>query len=209
MSSEPADREEVHVTDDDIQSLVAAHYTALADLLEQLPPDRWDTPSMCTGWRVREVIAHVTMPANYDEPAFMAELQADGFDFGRLSNRIAERDAQRPTEELVAALRSTVLQQWQPPGGGAHGALNHAVVHGLDVTVPLGEPRASSDEAMRVVLDDLTRGGVHEHFGVEISGRSFSATDLDWSFGDGAPLRGTADDLVLHLAGRAVPEGRL
>jgi uncharacterized protein (TIGR03083 family) len=190
------------VTDDDVQALVAQHYTALAHLLEQLPPDRWDTPSMCAGWRVREVIAHVTMPANYDEPAFMAELQADGFDFPKLSNRLAERDAQRPTEELVAALRSKVLHQWQPPGGGAHGALNHAVIHGLDVTVPLGEQRRSPDEAMRVVLDGLTRGGVAERFGVDISGRSFAATDLDWSFGDGEPLRGTADDLALHLAGR-------
>lgn len=194
------------MTDDDVQALVAPHYMALADLLEKLPPERWDTPSMCAGWRVREVIAHVTMPAHYDEAGFMAELQADGFDFTKLSNRLAERDGQRPTDELVASLRSPVLHSWQPPGGGAQGALTHAVVHGLDVTVPLGEPRASTDEAMRTVLDQLTR---QNHFGVDISGKSFAATDLDWSFGDGEPLRGSADDLVLYLASREIPQGRL
>ena len=197
------------MTDETIHDLVAANYRALADLLEAGPAERWDAPSMCVGWRVREVVAHVTMPANYDEAGFMAELQADGFDFGRLSNRIAERDAQRPAGELVAALRSEVLHRWEPPGGGAHGALNHAVIHGLDITVPLGERRCAPEDAIRTILDDLTRDGGHAHFGVDVSGRSLTATDLDWSFGEGEPLRGTADDLVLYLAGRSIPEGRL
>jgi uncharacterized protein (TIGR03083 family) len=194
---------------DDVQSLVGPTYRALADLLGKEPPERWDTPSLCTEWRVREVVAHVTMPANYDEAAFMAELQQDGFDFGRLSNRIAARDAKRPTDELVAGLRSDVLHRWQPPGGGAHGALNHAVIHSLDVTVPLGEKPAASDEALRVILDDLTAGGVQRNFGVDVSGRRLTATDLAWSYGNGSPLAGTAGDLVAALAGRALPEGRL
>ena len=45
---------------------------------------------------------------------------------------------------------------WTPPGGGYHGALNHVVIHGLDITVPLREPRRASDTAIRYVLDDLT-----------------------------------------------------
>ena len=82
------------------------------------------------------------------------------------------------------------------------------VIHGLDVTVPLGLPRAP-DETMRVALDDLTRGGVHEHFGVSIDGRHLQASDLDWSYGSGSVLRGPAAELALALCGRAVPEGRL
>jgi uncharacterized protein (TIGR03083 family) len=197
------------VTDDQIQSLVADTYRALADLLEPLPAERWSTPSLCSEWRVREVVAHVTMPANYDEPAFMAELQQDGFDFGKLSDRIAARDAQRPTGELLAGLRDEVLHRWQPPGGGAHGALNHAVIHSLDVTVPLGEKPVAPEEAIRVILDDLTRGGVQQHFGVDTGGRRITATDLDWSYGNGSPLTGAAGDLIASLAGRTVPDDRL
>ena len=102
-----------------------------------------------------------------------------------------------------------MIQHWTPPGGGYHGALNHVVIHGLDVTVPLGVPRRSPDGTIRIVLDDLTRGDVHEHFGTSIEGRSLQATDLDWSCGSGPPLRGKAEDLALVLCGRTLPPGRI
>ena len=188
----------------DLQPLIAASYMALADLLEPRPDSAWDAPSLCEGWRVREVVAHMTMPARYDEDSFMALLREYDFDFTRLSNATATRDAQMPTGDLIANLRDETLHNWQPPGGGTVGALNHVVIHGLDITVPLRAPRVSSDEAMRVVLDDLTEGGAHTHFGTDISGREFSATDLDWSYGTGTPVHGKAEDIVLHIAGRTV-----
>jgi len=195
--------------DADLQPVVAAEFAALADLLGSATEAQWDTPSLCAGWRVREVIAHMTMAARYPEDQFMAELRRYDFDFGRLSNEIASRDAALPASELVAGLRSEVMQHWTPPGGGYHGALNHVVIHGLDVTVPLGVPRRSPDDTIRIVLDDLTRGDVHEHFGTSIKGRSLQATDLDWSYGSGPPLRGKAEDLALVLCGRTIPAGRI
>ena len=62
------------------------------------------------------------MPARYDQESFMAELRARDFDFGRLSNEIAVRDAQLATEELVANLRADTLLHWAPPEGGYHGS---------------------------------------------------------------------------------------
>src|SRR6266513_4235604 len=130
------------MTDDaNLQPTAAAEYLALADTLDAATDANWDTPSLCDRWRVREVIAHLTMPARYDQEAFMAELRARNFDFGRLSNEIAARDAQLPTDELVTNLRSDVLLHWAPPEGGYHGALNHVVIHGLDATAPLGLQR--------------------------------------------------------------------
>jgi len=83
------------------------------------------------------------------------------------------------------------------------------VIHALDVTVPLGEQRCSSNAAIRVVLDDLTEGGGHANFGTDIRGRSLRATDIDWSYGSGPALSGGAEDLVLHICARTVPAGRL
>ena len=197
------------MNDADLQPAVAAEFVALADLLESATDEQWDTPSLCAGWRVREVIAHMTMAARYPEDRFMAELRAREFDFGRLSNEIAGRDASLPAGELVANLRSEVMQHWTPPGGGYHAALNHVVIHGLDVTVPLGVPRRSPEHTIRIVLDDLTTGGVHHHFGTSIEGRSLQATDLNWSYGSGPALRGKAGDLALLLCGRTIPAGRI
>lgn len=193
------------MTDDHLQPLVAAECLALARVLEGLGPAEWDTPSLCEGWRVREVVAHLTMPARYGEEAFMAELRDCEFDFTRLSNRVATRDAELPTGELVSQLRSDVMQRWTPPGGGYAGALNHVVVHGLDVTVPLGRPRVATDETVRTVLDGLAGGGGHAHFGIGIEGQQLVATDIRWTYGEGPARRGTAQDLVLHLTGRSRP----
>jgi uncharacterized protein (TIGR03083 family) len=195
--------------DAELQPSVADEFRSLADLLANAPASDWDTASLCEGWRVREVIAHVTMPARYDEAAFMAELAARDFDFTRLSNDLAARDGQLAPDTLVANLRDEVLHRWTPPEGGSHGALNHVVIHGLDVTVPLGSSRRPPDRTMRVVLDDLTHGDVHERFGTSIEGRRLEATDLDWSYGSGSVLRGSAGDLALTLCGRRVPPGRL
>lgn len=192
-----------------LQPAVAAEFESLASLLAEATPAQWDTPSLCDGWRVREVIAHLTMAARYSEAEFMAELRRCEFDFTRLSNEIAARDAGLPAGELVASLRSEVMRHWTPPGGGYHGALNHVVIHGLDATVPLGEPRRTPDDTIRVILDDLTSGDIHESFGVSIEGRRLRATDLDWSYGSGAALSGTAADLALAMCGRAVPAERL
>ena len=192
-----------------LQPAVAAEFTRLADLLDAASDAQWDTPSLCAGWRVREVIAHLTMAARYSEAEFTAELRRCGFDFTRLSNEIAARDASLPADELIKNLRSEVMRRWAPPGGGYHGALNHVVIHGLDVTVPLGVPRLPPDQTIRVILDDLTDGVGTVRFGVDFAGRRLQATDLDWSFGAGPVLRGAAADLALVVCGRSVPPGRL
>ena len=69
----------------------------------------------------------------------MAELEAAGGDFTRLSNVVADRDGALPVARLLDDLRSDVLHSWLPPGGGVEGALTHCVIHGLDVieAVPL------------------------------------------------------------------------
>jgi len=198
------------MTDDaDLQPVVAAEFLALADRLASASESEWESPSLCEGWRVRDVIAHLTMATRYSEERFMAELKRCDFDFTRLSNEIAHRDAELPVAELVANLRADTMHHWMPPGGGYHGALNHVAIHGLDVTVPLGVPRCSPDGTMRVVLDDLTQGGGHAHFGIDIQGRSLHARDLDWSYGSGPALRGAAEDLVLMMCGRKVGVGRV
>jgi uncharacterized protein (TIGR03083 family) len=194
------------LSDDELQTMVAAEYLALGDLLESLPASRWDTPSLCEGWRIREVVAHVTMPVRYGEAEFMAELEACDFDFGRLSNRIAERDGALPTSKLLADVFSDVLHSWQPPGGGALGALNHVVIHGLDITEPLGVQRRSPDATIRVILDSMAGGGA-ANFGVDISDVQLTATDLNWSAGSGAQRSGLAEELVLYMAGRRLPDG--
>lgn len=193
------------ITDFDVQALVGPQFRALADALTAEPPSIANAESLCEGWAVRHVIAHMTMAARYDEPAFTAELQSVGYDFNALSERVARRDGALPFEELLSNLRSDSMAAWAPPGGGAAGALSHVVIHGLDITAACGLRRTADDEATVLVLDSLTAGGVAAHFGTDPTGWRLSATDVAWDYGDGKPLAANADDLVLALTGRSRP----
>lgn len=209
VSERGCDRKMTTPTDIDLQAAVAAEFLALADLLVTLPEEGWDTPSLCDGWRVREVAAHMTMAARYTEAQFFAELGACDGDFTRLSNSIASRDAELPSSVLVENLRDEGMHRWTPPGGGYTGALNHVVIHSLDITVALGMARRAPDDTIRAVLDDLTHGGAHGHFGFDLDGLILRATDIDWTYGSGEPISGTAKDLALHICGRRLPPGRI
>ncbi|MFF5076288.1 maleylpyruvate isomerase family mycothiol-dependent enzyme [Actinoplanes sp. NPDC000266] len=187
------DRAAAHVA---VQALAGPQFQALAEALAGQSPT---APSLCEGWEVRHVVAHMTMAARYDGPAFMAELASVGYDFDALSEKVARRDGELPFATLLADLRGDTMARWAPPGGGAAGALSHVVIHGLDITAALGLPRTASDEATRLVLDGLADG---KHFGVDTTGQRLRATDLDWERGDGVLVEAPAGDLVLRLSGR-------
>lgn len=191
----------------DPQTWVAPTYNQLADLLDGAGTELWDAQSLCEKWLVRHVIAHVTMPARLTGEQFGAELAAAGGDFTVLSDTVAARDGALPAADLLGQLRSPDLHAWQPPGGGAAGALSHAVIHSLDVTVALGRPPVAPVEAVTAVLDQITAAG-GGWFGLDLTGVRLEATDLDWSWGDGETVRADSGSLVALLGGRALPDGR-
>ncbi len=95
----------------------------------------------------------------------------------------------------------------QPPGGGAAGALSHAVIHSLDVTVALDWPPVAPTEAATAVLEQLTAAG-GTWFGVDLTDVRLEATDTDWSWGRGQVIRADSGGLVALLSGRTLPDGR-
>jgi hypothetical protein len=94
------------------------------------------------------------------------------------------------------------MQAWTPPGGGAIGALIHAVIHGLDITEALDLDRRPPAARVRMVLDGLTTPRSLSHFGVALHGVQLRAEDLDWSYGMGRLVSAPAVDLALILSGR-------
>lgn len=190
----------------DLQSWVGPTYDDLAELLASAPEETWDLPSLCEDWQVRHVIAHVTMPTRLTPEQFGAEMAAAGGDFAVLSNTVARRDSRLPTHDLLDALRSDALHAWQPPGGGEAGAVAHAVIHSLDVTIAIDRAPVAPSGAVRAVLDQLvaTNGTL---FGVELSETKLNATDTDWEWGAGEVISADSGRLVALLSGRTLPDG--
>jgi uncharacterized protein (TIGR03083 family) len=195
---------------DTIRDMIAAQRAELASVLGDLAPGAWDEPTLCAGWRVREVVAHITMPFRYSRRRFVLELAKSRGRFNDMSDRLARRDAaEMSPAELAEAVRSNTGHPWQPPGGGYAGALAHDVIHGLDITVPLGLARPVPAARLRLILPGSAADKSVRYFGVDLAGIELRASDIDWTLGAGTPLTGTAQDLLLALCGRKLPAGAL
>ncbi|WP_190132984.1 maleylpyruvate isomerase family mycothiol-dependent enzyme [Streptomyces mashuensis] len=189
--------------------MIAAERQELADLLDGLRPGQWDEPSLCTGWRVREVAAHMSTGFRLSLPATVGALAKARGNLHRMTDQVARKDAAaHSTADLAAFLRRGAHHPWTPPVGGFTAALGHDVVHGLDITVALGLGRRVPEDRLRVLLDAIRPSGLR-FFGVDLTGVRLCAEDLDWSYGSGAPVHGAAQDLLLLAFGRRLPGGRL
>jgi uncharacterized protein (TIGR03083 family) len=193
----------------ELRALIAAERRELAGVLAGLPPQAWDRPTLCAGWRVREVVSHITMPFRYSTARFAMEMIRSGGRFHRMADRCARRDAAASTDELTAALADNVAHPWKPPGAGLDAALTHDVIHGLDISTPLGIDLHLPEATLRTVLTTITAPASRKHFGVDLNGIELQAEDIDWSYGTGPPVIGTAQNLALVLCGRTLAAGQL
>jgi len=188
-----------------IRSESVAERTELASMLAALEPAQWTAPTLCEGWRVCEVVAHMTMPFRMSAPRFFLSLARSRFRFDAMADRVARRDASLMSPaELTESMRANAEHPWNPPGGGPVGALSHDVIHGLDISVALGLSRRPPASRVGLVLSHMRSRNV-SFFGTDLTGVRLEATDLDWQHGSGSPLRGTAQDLLLVICGRRLP----
>jgi uncharacterized protein (TIGR03083 family) len=193
----------------EIQAEISAERRELATVFAEMDNAIWDGPTLCAGWRPREVLAHMTMPFRLSKRQFVAGMAAARGNFDRMANRYAHRVAAELTpEQLVDGLWENADFEWKPPGGGLVGALSHDVIHGLDITTAAGLERHVPFDRLRIVLDAIEPRQV-SYFGVDLDGIRLQATDVDWSYGSGAELRGPAQDLLLVLCGRTLPDGHI
>ena len=183
------------------RELVHQERADLLAFLEILTPSEWEVPSLCSGWQVRDVVAHVLIYDNFRANQVWHLIRA-GFDGDRLNRRTTEAWRGRSTTELLDCLRANLI-----PGGitrlfGWPTALQEAVVHHQDVRRPLGRPRDIPPERIERVLANLIDSPVLAGLPNHAKGLRLEATDIDWRTGDGPLVTGKGEALVMALAGR-------
>ncbi|CAL9565946.1 hypothetical protein SUDANB38_04764 [Streptomyces sp. enrichment culture] len=192
-----------------VKAAIAAERRELADVLDTLRPDQWDAPSLCGGWTVRDVAAHMSLGFRYSLPRIAREIIRARGSLDRMTDHCARADAAAfSTTELASFLRDNAHHPWKPPVGGIAAALGHDVIHGLDITVPLGLDRKVPEDRVRILLGTVNPKTAR-FFHADLDGVQLRATDMDWTYGTGDPLSGTAQDLLLVAYGRKLPPGHL
>ncbi|WP_238431526.1 maleylpyruvate isomerase family mycothiol-dependent enzyme [Streptomyces cavernae] len=175
----------------------------LADLLMSLPPEQWACPSLCEGWTVRDVAAHLGFaPRARLAPVLLDVIRARG-NFDRFVDNVTRREGTRPPADLLADLRAASGSRRLAPGQNLADAMMDVLVHGQDIAVPLGIDRVMPPEAARHSTEHVWRMGFPFHARKRLRGLRLVATDTDWSAGEGdAVVEGPIAALLLLVSGR-------
>jgi uncharacterized protein (TIGR03083 family) len=183
----------------------------LCALLEALSDDDWARPSLCTGWRVRDVAAHLALSQTGAARATVEMVRARG-SFDRMVADSARRHAAVPTTQLIAEIRAMVGSRRTAPMVSHLEPLLDVLVHGQDIAVPLGRRRAMPlDAAATAATRAWTMSwplSIAFRVRARMRGLRLVATDADWAAGEGAHVEGSIEALLLLLTGRtaaAVP----
>lgn len=176
----------------------------LADQLETITTEAWNTPSLCRDWTVREVVAHLIVPHKTSIIGFVREMVKVGGSFDKANLKMARREAQRSNSELVEDLRKFADGRFTPPGFGSEAPLTDVMIHIQDICIPLGISSPSPHDHWSPVLDLLVSKKARKAFVPEkVPNVHFVASDLYWSHGAGPDVHGPAAAIALTLSGRS------
>lgn len=181
---------------------IHAERAALADDLTSLAEERWSTPSLCSGWTVRDVLGHLTATAKMSPRSFFAKFAASGFRFGAMAAKgIVRETAGTPADGLAEFRR--VLDRTSAPPGPTDSWLGETIVHGEDIRRPLAIGHNYPMDALVRVADFYRKSNLLIGAKNRIAGLRLAATDTDWSTGEGPEVSGPMLSLVLAMTGRA------
>lgn len=187
---------------DQIHAATAQERRRIADLIDDLDEAQLATPSLCAGWDVKTVAAHLV--------SFLAEgtlrvtwLGARRGSPDRAIDELARRRAQRPAAEIAASLRDLADHRYWRPPPQAPGLLAEVLAHSGDIRIPLGLPFEPDPQPTAIALDFLA-GPVP--IGLVPLGRlrgiRLQATDIDRTWGKGQEIRGRSAELLMAAVGR-------
>jgi uncharacterized protein (TIGR03083 family) len=186
---------------DELWATIDAQRADLADLLSGLTPEEWEHASWCTGWRVRDVAAHLALAQIPLAAALPALLRARG-SFDRMVHDSAVARAAADPEELVAAIRAMIGSRRRAPLVTEVEPLLDVLVHGQDIARPLGRERPVPPAAAATAATRAWRMGWPFWARRRLRGTMLSATDSHWRVGSGPLVCGTTGDLLLLVTGR-------
>lgn len=194
--------EEVAVND--VWPLVHAERAALVGDLESLDDGQWEEPSLCSGWTVHDVVAHLVDTARTTRLGFLLGLAGARFDFDRQNARGVERERCASPRDTLERLRQAAARTSTPPAP-LDSRLVEEIVHGEDIRRPLGIARSYPREAVVRSLRLQVRtpasfGGAREL----VARTRLTASDAGLSIGEGPEACGPALSLLLAVSRRRV-----
>lgn len=192
----------------DVWQAIDDQRSRLADLLEDLSEQEWAAPSLCRGWRVRDVAAHLTL-AHMGPLAAARDLARARGSFDRMIRDTALRRARLPVHAYAPMLRAMVGSRKKAPGVTPLEPLIDVLVHGQDIAIPLRRDRPMPTRAAQMAADRVWPNLFPFRAARRLPAVRFVATDCAWSAGQGTAVQGPIGAILLVLTGRPAGLARL
>lgn len=180
-----------------LREMIAAERADLVEFLRTLSDDDWLVPSLCKGWRVRDVVAHLSVDT-VSIAAYVGALVRERTP-DRVNQHFVDEAKDLPTPDLVSRLESTIGRGWASRTMPSI-ILADLVVHHQDIRRPLGRPRTIDPVRLLHALQHPDPFANPRRY---TKGLKFVASDLDWATGSGPEVRGAGEALALAMVGRS------
>jgi uncharacterized protein (TIGR03083 family) len=190
------------MTKDEMLQAITTQRARLIAQLEGFTTEDWNTPSLCAGWKVRDVVGHLVSILEVPMPKFVGKVLLAG-SFDKVADRFAREIGAREPRALVDSFRVLAGKQFAPPGVGPIAPLTDLLVHTRDLERPLGLASTLDMQSVHTVLDYVCGGKALGFVPAKrTNGLRFVATDSDWSIGSGPVVTGPAEAIMLAATNR-------
>lgn len=196
--------------DAEIYAFTSDNRRLIADLLDSLDDVQWKAPTLCEGWTVGHVAAHLLQPMLVGFGRFFVTALRYRGDTGRTVDHFARRLAEIPRHQTTDLLRRHASDRVSPTRVGPVGPFAETCVHLRDIARPLALAADVPATHWHLLLDhligprpirSLVRPGLADNL-------HLAATDIAWTHGCGPQVTGPAEALAMTLTGRpaALPD---
>jgi len=127
--------------------VIDAQRLGLAGLLDDLSEHEWQQPSLCDGWTVRDVAAHLTLQQLGARAAIAMMLRYRGDTDRAIRECARQRAAALSTGQIIAAIRAMTGSRRHNFGVTYRETLIDILVHAQDIAIPLGRRHPMPPEA--------------------------------------------------------------
>lgn len=186
----------------------------LYSYLEKLPDQQWDSQSLCQGWKVRDVVAHLILIHRYNVRNSWVEVLFSGFNINRFIKKTATTLGKKSSSRLLELFHQRLDDKQHVASISSLNVLIDLLVHEQDIRIPLGDTKLIDTAKLELIFgawqpDEFNYG--EKLIGLEprVKGLKFVITDLKIKKGQGSEVIGTAQDILLAITGRSAALDRL
>jgi uncharacterized protein (TIGR03083 family) len=192
------------ISNTDVFRITTGNRLMIADVLERLDESQWAAPTLCPGWTVHHMAAHLVQPMLVGFGRFFVTALRYRGDTDRTVDHITRRLARKDRTELVTLLRAHAGDQLNPYRVGPMGPFADTCLHLRDIARPLGIDADVPAGHWHLLLDYLTspQAAAALRPAGRLDGLHLAATDIPFSSGSGLTVSGPGEALSMAVTGR-------